>query len=29
MLQKYEEEGLEQLCAELRLLDPEYYRIEI
>ena len=27
MLQKYEEEGLEQLCAELRLLDPEYYRI--
>ena len=22
MLQKYEEEGLEQLCAELRLLDP-------
>lgn len=27
MLQKYEKEGLEQLCAELRLLDPEYYRI--
>ena len=27
MLQKYEEEGPEQLCAELRLLDPEYYRI--
>ena len=27
MLQKYEEEGLEQLCAELRLLDPDYYRI--
>ena len=27
MLQKYEAEGLEQLCAELRLLDPEYYRI--
>lgn len=27
MLRKYEEEGLEQLCAELRLLDPDYYRI--
>ena len=27
MLQKYETEGLERLCAELRLLDPEYYRI--
>ena len=27
MLRKYEEEGLEQLCSELRLLDPEYYRI--
>ena len=27
MLQKYEEEGLEQLCAERRLLDPDYYRI--
>lgn len=27
MLQKYETEGLEPLCAELRLLDPEYYRI--
>ena len=26
-LNDYEEEGLEQLCAELRLLDPEYYRI--
>lgn len=26
MLQKYEEEGLEQLCSELRLLDPDYYR---
>lgn len=26
MLRKYEE-GLEQLCSELRLLDPEYYRI--
>jgi tRNA dimethylallyltransferase len=24
--QKYETEGLEQLCAELRLLDPDYYR---
>ncbi|GCB37836.1 hypothetical protein KGMB02408_47810 [Bacteroides faecalis] len=27
ILKKYEEEGLERLCAELRLLDPEYYRI--
>lgn len=27
MLQKYETEGLEKLCAELKLLDPEYYRI--
>lgn len=27
MLQKYETEGLEQLCAELKLLDPEYYKI--
>lgn len=27
MLHKYETEGLEQLCAELRLLDPEYYKI--
>ncbi|MCD8081282.1 MAG: tRNA (adenosine(37)-N6)-dimethylallyltransferase MiaA [Bacteroides sp.] len=27
MLHKYETEGLEQLVAELRLLDPEYYRI--
>lgn len=27
MLQKYEEQGLEQLCAELRILDPEYYKI--
>lgn len=26
MLQKYEAEGLESLCAELKLLDPEYYR---
>lgn len=27
MLQKYNEEGLDRLCAELRILDPEYYRI--
>ena len=27
LLTKYEEEGLERLCSELRLLDPEYYRI--
>ena len=27
MLERYEAEGLEPLCAELRLLDPEYYRI--
>ncbi len=27
MLHRYESEGLEQLCAELRVLDPEYYRI--
>ena len=27
ILKKYEEEGLERLCAELRLLDPDYYRI--
>lgn len=27
MLERYEAEGLEALCAELRLLDPEYYRI--
>lgn len=25
MLERYEEEGLEQLCSELRLLDPTYY----
>ena len=25
--QRYEEEGLEKLCAELKMLDPEYYRI--
>lgn len=27
MMERYEVEGLEALCAELRLLDPEYYRI--
>lgn len=27
MLQRYETEGLEQLCSELKLLDPEYYKI--
>ncbi len=27
MMERYEKEGLEPLCAELRLLDPEYYRI--
>lgn len=27
MLQRYEEEGLEQLCAELKIMDPEYYNI--
>jgi len=27
MIQRYENEGLERLCEELRLLDPEYYRI--
>ena len=26
MMQRYQEEGLEKLCAELKLLDPEYYR---
>ena len=25
--QRYEEEGLEKLCAELKIIDPEYYRI--
>ena len=25
-MERYEKEGLETLCAELRLLDPEYYR---
>lgn len=27
MLQRYHEEGLDSLCAELKLRDPEYYRI--
>lgn len=27
MLQRYQTEGLETLCAELRLMDPEYYTI--
>ena len=27
MMQKYEMEGLERLCAELKILDPEYYQI--
>lgn len=27
MIEKYEKEGLERLCAELKLLDPEYYSI--
>ncbi len=27
MLRRYEEEGLDALCAELKLLDPEYYRM--
>lgn len=27
MLQRYETEDLESLCAELKLLDPEYYKI--
>lgn len=27
MLHRYEEEGLERMCAELKLLDPEYYKI--
>lgn len=27
MLERYETEGLEHLCAELKLLDPEYYHI--
>ncbi len=27
MLERYEETGLEQLCKELKLLDPDYYAI--
>lgn len=27
MMQRYEAEGLDKLCAELKLLDPDYYRI--
>lgn len=27
MKQRYESEGLDTLCSELKLLDPEYYRI--
>lgn len=27
MLKRYETEGLERLCAELKLLDPEHYKI--
>ena len=27
MMKRYEEEGLERLCAELKILDPEYYQI--
>lgn len=27
ILQRYEKEGLEQLCAELKILDPAYYQI--
>ena len=27
LLDRYEKEGLEQLCAELKLLDPDYYKI--
>ena len=26
MMQRYQEEGLETLCSELKLLDPEYYK---
>ena len=26
LMERYEAEGIEPLCAELRLLDPEYYR---
>lgn len=27
MLEKYEKEGLDHLCSELKLMDPEYYQI--
>lgn len=27
LLKRYEDEGLERLCAELRILDPQYYKI--
>ena len=27
MLERYEQEGLDRLCAELKILDPEYYNI--
>lgn len=27
MLERYEAEGLERLCSELRVLDPEYYQV--
>lgn len=27
MMEKYENEGLERLCSELKLMDPEYYSI--
>lgn len=27
MMERYEENGLDNLCAELKLLDPEYYHI--
>ena len=27
LLERYEKEGLAQLCAELKLLDPDYYKI--
>lgn len=27
MLQRYKDEGLEKLCSELKLLDPEYYKL--
>lgn len=27
MLERYEVEGLERLCSELRVLDPEYYQV--